>query len=310
VLHHDVKPANILLTTDGRPMLTDFGISAIADTEAIAYSFAYAPPETFRGGVNQRDERSDLYSLARHPLQRGRRSVALRLARRCCRRLTARLPGKDCRATGPVDLLVATVDDPTLDDVATDPIVPSYDEVVWALDVADDGRIVSAGADTAIFAWDPDDPEAEALTFRQHDDSVESVAVLSDGRVASGAANGRIWVWDLAGQPGRTVGLGPVSSSVWSVAAMADGLFVSGTDDGSVRVWDPERTEAEQLVLTGHDGAVRSVAVLPDGRWCRVRPTAPSRSGRQPASRFLGRWVFGCARCRWGRARLGSCRCL
>ncbi len=68
ILHRDIKPANILLGVAGTPKLADFGISAIREatstTQGIAFSLAHAPPETFAGGRDQRDERSDLYSLA------------------------------------------------------------------------------------------------------------------------------------------------------------------------------------------------------------------------------------------------------
>ncbi|MCP4225379.1 MAG: serine/threonine protein kinase [Actinomycetia bacterium] len=66
VLHKDVKPANILLARNGTPSLTDFGISSIRGSAATqtAFTFAHTPPETFVHGVDGRDERSDLYSLA------------------------------------------------------------------------------------------------------------------------------------------------------------------------------------------------------------------------------------------------------
>ena len=64
VLHRDVKPENIL-QADGQARLTDFGIASLRDatgytTTHVAASWGYTAPETLE---NQRDERSDLYSL-------------------------------------------------------------------------------------------------------------------------------------------------------------------------------------------------------------------------------------------------------
>lgn len=65
MLHRDVKPANILLTADGVPKLSDFGIAGVREVTASerAFTIAQSPPETFVGGADRRDERSDLYSL-------------------------------------------------------------------------------------------------------------------------------------------------------------------------------------------------------------------------------------------------------
>jgi serine/threonine protein kinase len=65
IVHRDVKPANILMTSYGHPSLADFGISVSSDasrsvgTEALTVD--YAPPEVLEG--QEPNARSDLYSL-------------------------------------------------------------------------------------------------------------------------------------------------------------------------------------------------------------------------------------------------------
>lgn len=65
VIHGDVKPANILVTTDGRVKLTDFGMARVAKREAPESALlgtpAYWCPEQIMG--RPQDARSDIFSL-------------------------------------------------------------------------------------------------------------------------------------------------------------------------------------------------------------------------------------------------------
>ncbi|GAA3906680.1 hypothetical protein GCM10023084_68730 [Streptomyces lacrimifluminis] len=82
--HRDVKPANVLLRPDGRPVLTDFGIAAIREatsltaTGSIIGTADFMAPERISG--HEGGAASDLWSLAmmlytavegHHPLRRG-----------------------------------------------------------------------------------------------------------------------------------------------------------------------------------------------------------------------------------------------
>lgn len=70
VIHCDLKPSNILVTQDGRPILLDFGIAALLDSDGDsssgrrqAFTPRYASPELREGGVI--NTATDVFSLGR-----------------------------------------------------------------------------------------------------------------------------------------------------------------------------------------------------------------------------------------------------
>lgn len=69
VVHRDIKPANILIDQNGRPVITDFGISGLADATGITRqgdllgSPGFMAPEVVEGAIP--DARSDQFALGR-----------------------------------------------------------------------------------------------------------------------------------------------------------------------------------------------------------------------------------------------------
>lgn len=106
LIHRDVKPENILLTSSGRPRLTDLGIAIstpaiMRQSHAPAGTLPYMSPEQAQGDAQLIGEWSDVYSLAavfyhllvgQVPLQGRDPSDTRRLI---CERPVARLPVSD-----------------------------------------------------------------------------------------------------------------------------------------------------------------------------------------------------------------------
>ena len=67
IIHCDIKPGNILIDTDGKPFLVDFGLASQVRDAGQEPKFAGTPgfmsPEQARGEGDQVDGRSDIFSL-------------------------------------------------------------------------------------------------------------------------------------------------------------------------------------------------------------------------------------------------------
>src|SRR5262249_5079198 len=73
VLHRDIKPANVLINRYGRPLLTDFSVSAVEthvgeQPSDLGGTLSYMSPEHFDAFVDRSkepevDERADIYSF-------------------------------------------------------------------------------------------------------------------------------------------------------------------------------------------------------------------------------------------------------
>lgn len=65
IIHRDIKPQNIIISTDGKVKVTDFGIARVANNQTIQSdamgSVHYSSPEQARNGFV--DGKSDIYSL-------------------------------------------------------------------------------------------------------------------------------------------------------------------------------------------------------------------------------------------------------
>jgi len=141
VVHRDLKPDNVLVTTEGRVKVIDFGVARALDRKnhatlettagQIVGTLAYMSPEQVRGEVGDIDARADVYALG---------VLAYQL-------LARRLPHELDRTTlAEAARLVVEVDPPLLGKVASDCRGDVEHIVCKALEKEPDRRYSSAAA--------------------------------------------------------------------------------------------------------------------------------------------------------------------
>lgn len=293
IIFRDLKPSNVMLATDGKLFLIDFGIARIfkpgrLDTQALGTQ-GYAAPEQF-GKSARSTPRSDIYSLGallhhllsghdpttNHPtifdfppLQGVPREVN-DLIHRLLSKDPARRPASMTDVQQALDHLLAPPPPPT--QILPPPPLPAQGTLLHTymqhtapvVDVAwspDSRRIASASADRTIQIWESQGGKPLA-TYPSG--IVRTLAWLRDSRyLAAGSKDETVHIWDThTGKP--FVSYSPHKLWVRAVAWSPDGKYLaSGSDDNTVQVWDVIRGQ-HLITYRGHTDSVCALAWSPD----------------------------------------------
>ncbi len=303
LIHSDVKPENIIRTSDGRLVLLDFGVSRGYLTESsskgapMAVSPGYAPPEQYQRNKSL-NPTADVYALGAtlvHLLTRRPPPDAIR------RHKGALLPVlEDCNPTvtpkaaraieNALDLdstkrpesvkeflhalgcLEEVGERPTLG--ATNvPAQITFNKVrevaahrgaLTGLKRHPDGKLLlSAGVDGWIRLWSW--PLLEAVgSIHAHEHAITGVTFSPDGLfLATSCAQGEVKLWDV--KAGALVAC--IKKGLPPVHALAfspDGTTLAiGISTGCIELHSPKYSRA--VSLPGHTGSVTSLAFSPSG---------------------------------------------
>lgn len=263
VMHRDVKPGNILLDTQGRAHLADFGIAqtlgqqALTATGLLMGTAPYLSPEQVQG--QQVTTATDVYSLGLVLLEAltGRREYPGTSAEAALARLS-RPPVVDAGLPEPwPDLLTAMT--------ATDP-----DARPDAAQVADvlsrEGAGTSAAADAAshfLGSWDEGAPtEAAANPTRVMTQHAAPAAPGGRRRTAAGMS-GASWAWARRSRPGLLIVASVVGLVLLAVAVASAIGSVSTHRPAPVPTVSPTSTVRSTPSVRAAPTPTRSAAAPP-----------------------------------------------
>jgi serine/threonine-protein kinase len=195
IVHRDVTPSNVYLSTDGKVKLGDFGIARSSTratmrsggTAMLKGKFAYLAPEQVAGEVF--DHRADLFSLVvvlaemliGHPLFSGSGQLAVLLAIRDCR-----IDGlREARATLPKGLFEILERGLSRDPAARFQSAAALSEALAPFD----GNPQAAVAElAALVRWVQSKPSTEAMTaVRESAGQIRAAVAKRDAMSEAGA---------------------------------------------------------------------------------------------------------------------------
>ena len=138
-----------------------------------------------------------------------------------------------------------------------------HKDIITALEIATNKRLISSSADKTICVWDLNNYKL-IKKLEGHTDGVQCLKILKDDTLASGSFDDTIKIWDLKNYTCIKTLTGH-TGHVYCINQLPDGKLISGASDWSLIAWDLEKG-TQAFTLEGHEECVNSIDVFPDGK--------------------------------------------